>query len=76
MPKSETPIVWDKRPARELRPGDRTKWGYGHGTENLYRTVSRVEKRGNGIIRVYHRETWEPFCDEYAENHPVTVAIN
>ena len=70
----DTDIDWVSIPAGEIRPGDRTKWGYGHGTDNLFRTVSRVERRGNGIVAIFHRETWEPFHDEYAASHPVTIA--
>lgn len=67
-------LEWVDVPAGQIRPGDRTKWGYGDAMKNSFRTVSRVERRGGGIIAIYHRETWEPFHDEYAETYPVTIA--
>lgn len=67
-------IEWFEVPAGQLRPGDRTKWGYGDAMRNSFRTVSQVKPRGNGIVAVYHHETWARFYDEYAENYPVTIA--
>lgn len=75
MPNSEIPIVWEQRAAGTIREGDRTSWGYGQLMENSYRTVSSVERVGNGIIRIRHRETDDRFYSEYAETYPVTVAV-
>lgn len=74
MPIASKPIKWVKRAAKDLRPGDCDKWGHGHGMENSFRTVSHVEFVGNGIVRVYHRETIASFYDEYGETYQVLVA--
>ncbi|WP_103206214.1 hypothetical protein [Microbacterium testaceum] len=74
MPIASKPIKWVKRAAKDLRPGDCDKFGYGHGMENSFRTISRVEMTGRGIVRVWHRETLDSLFDEYGENHTVEVA--
>lgn len=74
MPTSDKDIVWEQRRAGDLKVGDRDKWGYGHQMKNSYRTVSKVERWGNGIVRVWHRETDERFYETYAEDFRVTVA--
>lgn len=74
MPIAAKPIKWQKRAAKDLRPGDCDKWGDGPGTENTFRTISHVEHVGNGIVRVYHKETLDSIFDDYGETYQVLVA--
>ena len=59
------------KPAGELVAGDRT-W-FSHGHRPTYRTVSEVVRCANGIVRVFHRETWREFYDEFAQDFPVEI---
>ena len=74
MPLADKSIKWVKRQAKDLRPGDCDHWGHGPGVENSFRTISHVEFVGDGIVRVYHRETLPRIFDEYGESHSIMVA--
>lgn len=74
MVTSSKPAKWVKRQAKDLRPGDCDKFGDGPGMENSFRTVSRVEFVGNGIVHVYHRETIPSYYDMYGETFEVLVS--
>lgn len=71
---SSKPAKWQKRQAKDLRPGDCDKFGGGPGSENSFRTISHVEFVGRGIVRVYHHETIPSIYDEYAETFEVFVS--
>ncbi len=60
-----------QKPAGLIKPGDRTQFGTGY--DENWRTVSRVERRTGGIVRIYHRETRSDFYEEYGEQYLVNV---
>jgi len=58
-------------PAGQVRVGQKTQFGTGY--ESNWRTVSKVERQGRGIVRIFYTST--RFFDEYGEAYPIMVLV-